>query len=223
MGANFTKTASTWAAHSVSSLERLSTGFDKQASIHPEAPAHGRRSDEMDVKIVVDVLKKAEVTERRAHRMFPKFTPDPLHKLNREQMAKWIRTKAREHMRSVTASVDDSDPEDNEEPTQVMTDSTFGLDGDWNMTPACYWVLFNLITIHLALLNTSSTIVTTHSLVPRLHVPGNNRIKVIQQHESPAQLSVLKVVSYSAQLNISLDCLISMDRSFNWLPVHLGQ
>ena len=64
-------------------LERLSTGFDKQAGIHPEASAHGRRSDEKDVKIVVDVLKKAkvlDVTERRAHGMFPKFTPDPVHK-----------------------------------------------------------------------------------------------------------------------------------------------
>lgn len=122
MGANFTKTASTWAARSVSSLERLSTGFDKQAGIHPEATAHGRRSDE-DIKIVVGVLKKAkvlEVTEKRSHRMFPKFTPDPLHKLNREQMAKWIKRKAREYM-SDTASVNDSDTEDNGQPTQVTT------------------------------------------------------------------------------------------------------
>ena len=73
-GANFTKKASTWAARSVSSLERLSTGFDKQAGIHPEATTHGRRSDE---KIVVDVLKKAkvlDVIEKRSHRMFPKFS-----------------------------------------------------------------------------------------------------------------------------------------------------
>ena len=135
MGANFTKTASTWAARSVSSLERLSTGFDKQAGIHPEATARGRRSDK-DVKIVVDVLKKAkvlEVTEKRSHRMFPKFTPDPLHKLNREQMAKWIKRKAREYMRSDTASVNDSDTEDNGQPTQVTTDPySFGLDDDWS-------------------------------------------------------------------------------------------
>ena len=132
MGANFTKTASTWAARSVSSLERLSTGFDKQAGIHPEATAHGRRSDEKDVKIVVDVLKKAkvlEVIEKRSHRMFPKFNPDPLHKLKREQMVKWIKRKAREYMRSDTASVSDSDIEDNEEPTQETMDPySFGLD-----------------------------------------------------------------------------------------------
>ena len=42
--------ASTWAARSVSPLERLSTGFDKQAGIHPEATTHGERSDEKDVK-----------------------------------------------------------------------------------------------------------------------------------------------------------------------------
>ena len=66
-------------------LIRLSTGFDKQAT------AHGKRSREKDIKIVVDVVKKAkvlEVTEKRSHRMLPKFTPDPLHKLNRELMAR---------------------------------------------------------------------------------------------------------------------------------------
>ena len=39
----------------------------------------------------MDVLKKdkvLEVTEKQSHRMFLKFTPDTLHKLNREQMAK---------------------------------------------------------------------------------------------------------------------------------------
>ena len=84
MGANFTKSASTWAARSVSSLEKLSTGFDRQTGIHPEATAHSRRSDGKDVKIVVDVLRKAKVLvviENRAHRMFPKFSTDPLHKL----------------------------------------------------------------------------------------------------------------------------------------------
>ena len=144
MGANFTKTASTWAARSVSSLERLSAGFNKETGIHPEATAHRRRLDEKDVKIVVDVVKKAkvfEVIENRAHRMFPKFTPDPLHKLNREQMAKWIKKKAKEYMRSDTASVNDSETEDNGEPTQVTTDpyvydleseipTNFGTDDD---------------------------------------------------------------------------------------------
>ena len=48
-------------------------------------------TDEKDVKIVVDVLRKAkvfEVIEELSHRMFPKFTQDQLHKLNREQMVK---------------------------------------------------------------------------------------------------------------------------------------
>ncbi len=86
MGANFTKAASTWAARSVSSLHRISMAFDKQTDIHPEATAHSTKSDEKDVKTVVDVLQKAEVLKvivNRSHRMFPKFSPDPLHKLNR--------------------------------------------------------------------------------------------------------------------------------------------
>ena len=125
MGANFTKAASTWAARSVSSLERLSTGFDRQTGIHPEATAHSRRSDEKDVKIVVDVLRKAKVLvviENRAHRMFPKFSTDPLHKLKREKMIQWIKRKAREYTRSETATVYDSDTEDNLESSQVDTD-----------------------------------------------------------------------------------------------------
>ena len=130
MGANFTKTASTWAARSISSLERLSIGFDRQTGIHPGATAHGGRSDEKDVQMVVVMLKKAkilEVIEKRAHRMFPKFTPDPLHKLNREHMVKWIKRKAREYMRSDTASVNDSDAEDNGELTQVTTDPYYSI------------------------------------------------------------------------------------------------
>ena len=47
------------------------------------------------------------MTEKWSHRRFPKFTPDPLHKLNRVQMAKWIKRKAGEYMRSDTASVND--------------------------------------------------------------------------------------------------------------------
>ena len=62
--------------------------------------------------------------------MFPKFIPDPLHKLNRKQVAKWIKRKAKEYMRSDTASVHDSDPEDEGEPTQLMTD--LGLNDDWS-------------------------------------------------------------------------------------------
>ena len=118
MGPNFTKAASTWAARAVSSLHRISMAFDKQTGIHPEATAHNTRSDEKDVKIVVDVLQKSEVLNvivNRSHRMFPKFSPDPLHKLNREHMIKWIKRKAKEYTRSETATVNDSDS-DTEEP-----------------------------------------------------------------------------------------------------------
>ncbi len=126
MGANFTKTASTWAARSVSSLHRISMAFDKQTNIHREATAHSTRSDEKDVKTVVAVLQKAEVLSvivNRSHRMFPKFSPDPLHQLNREKMSTWIKRKAKEYTRSETAMRIDSDTEDED-----VYGATYGLD-----------------------------------------------------------------------------------------------
>ena len=128
MGANFSKAASTWAARSVSSLETLSISFDKQTGIHPVATAHSKRSDEKDVKTVVDVLQKADilkVTVNRCHRMFPKFSPDPLHKLNRQKMTTWIKRKAREYRytMSETAMRNDSDTEDAD-----VYSTSYGLD-----------------------------------------------------------------------------------------------
>ncbi len=127
MGANFTKTASTWAARSVSSLHRMSMAFDKQTNIRPEATAHSTRSDEKDVKTVVAVLQKAEVLNvivNRSHRMFPNFSPDPLHKLNREHMRTWIKKKAKVYTRSETAMTDTEDAE----PSNVYS-ASYGLDG----------------------------------------------------------------------------------------------
>ena len=123
MGPNFTKEACTWAARSVSSLQRVSKVFDKQTFIHSETVAHSKRSDDKDVKMVAQVLLKSrvvEVVENRAHRMFPTFSPDPLHKLDRDKMKKWIKRKAKEYMKSDTATVTDSDTEDNGQIMQLQ-------------------------------------------------------------------------------------------------------
>ncbi len=57
---------------------------------------------------MVDVLQKAGVLNVIVNRMFPNFSPDPLHKLKREQMR------------------DDSDTED-AEPSHVYS-ASYGLD-----------------------------------------------------------------------------------------------
>ena len=84
MGVNFTKYASTRAARSVSSLERLNIQYEKQTSIHPEPKARSQKSDERDVQIVVQSLQQAkvlEVVEGRLHSKFQTFSPNPLCKL----------------------------------------------------------------------------------------------------------------------------------------------
>ncbi len=81
------------------------------------------------MKTVVDVLQKADIlkiTVNRCHRMFPKFSPDPLHKLNRQKMTVWIKRKAREYTRSEAAMRNDSDTEE-AEPSHMYSDSN-GLD-----------------------------------------------------------------------------------------------
>ena len=116
MGANFTKEALTWAARSVSSLEKATRLFDKETSLHPEAVAHSTRSNDKDVLIVVKVLLKSrvlEIIEDREHRMFPNFPIDPLDKLDRVKMETWIKRKAKEYMKS---NAIDSDMEVNSQP-----------------------------------------------------------------------------------------------------------
>ena len=96
MGANFTESASTHAARAVSSLERLALGFERQTGIHPEATAHSRKSDAKDVHIVVEVVLKArilEVIHKRCHSKFPDFSPNPLDRIDRDKMMKWIEKK----------------------------------------------------------------------------------------------------------------------------------
>ena len=83
--AHFTEEASTRAARSVSSLARMAKIFDNETDIHPEASVHSRKSDEKDVKCVVQILQQSDVLSTRTgrcHLNFPTCTPNPLSKLN---------------------------------------------------------------------------------------------------------------------------------------------
>ena len=105
MGANFTEEASTLAARSVPSLDKMAKRFDHQASIHPKATAHSRKSDGKDVKIVVEVVKTTKLLqhiEGRSH----------LHKLNRDAMNKCITTKAKEYNRFIVTTESESEEEE---------------------------------------------------------------------------------------------------------------
>ena len=93
-GANFTKFASTHAARAVSSLERLSLGFERQTGIHQGETAHSRRSDAKDVQIVAEVVLKGRILElihERCHSKFSNFSPNPLGRIDRRKMMKWIK------------------------------------------------------------------------------------------------------------------------------------
>ena len=82
------KFASTRAARAVSSLERLSLGFERQTGIHQGETAHSRRSDATDVQIVAEVVLKGrilEVIDKRCHSKFPNFSPNPLDRIDRDK------------------------------------------------------------------------------------------------------------------------------------------
>ena len=122
MGANFSQEASTRAARSISSLEKILKRFDSSTSIHPEASAHSRKSDRTDVNMVADIVKSSRLlkyVDKRVHRNFPKFSANPLHQLDRVALKKWITTKAKQHTKFVITNEDvDSDSESEEEEDQ---------------------------------------------------------------------------------------------------------
>ena len=118
MGANFTETASTRTARSVSTLERLALQYEKQTAIHPQASAHSRRSDEKDVQTIVQAVQKAkllDVVSKRSHSKFHSFSANPLRRLDREKMIKWIKKKTKDYTRCSTCGISDCDGEEDEE------------------------------------------------------------------------------------------------------------
>ncbi len=100
MGANFTTETSTRAARAVTTLEKLSKQFDHESGIHPELSAHSRKSDENDVKRVVEVLQQVKphtIQEGRCYRKFPQMSGNPLKDLDRDKLHLWIKEKIKQH------------------------------------------------------------------------------------------------------------------------------
>ena len=96
MGANFTPESSTRAARAVTTLEELSKKFDCETGIHPELTAHSRKSDENDVKHVVNVLQHVKphmIQEGRCYTKFPEISGNPLKALDRDKFHLWIKEK----------------------------------------------------------------------------------------------------------------------------------
>ncbi|KAL5517605.1 hypothetical protein EMCRGX_G003187 [Ephydatia muelleri] len=125
VGANFTESASTRAARAVSSLERLALGFERQTGIHPKTTAQSRKSDVKDVQIVVEVVLKArilEVIDKRCQSKFLNFFPNPLDRIDRDKMMKWIEKKAKQqsNIQSYTTDSDNEDEEDSERDINVV-------------------------------------------------------------------------------------------------------
>lgn len=96
MGANLTEAKVKRAARSVSTLYDISCTFDKVTEVPVTQNAHSTIDDANDVKRVVSVLTKRkvfDVTKGRQHCKFTKVTPNPLPKLNMEEIVSWISTK----------------------------------------------------------------------------------------------------------------------------------
>ncbi len=107
MGANFTETASTRAARSVTTICHLVESFDSQLGIHPESSAHSRKSDEKDIKSIVTALQNQKILEvqttPRCHSGFKQITPNPLNSLNCAKLEEWIVSKLK-HFNKLTVS-----------------------------------------------------------------------------------------------------------------------
>ena len=98
-------------------LRGLLFGFERQTGIHPDATAHSRKSDAKDVRIVVEVVLKARILEaidKRCHSKFPNFSPNPLDRIDRDKMMKWIEKKAKQQS-NIQSHTTDSDTEDEED------------------------------------------------------------------------------------------------------------
>ena len=96
MGANFTELATTRVARSITTIERLSTQFDEQMGIHPEASKHATKADKDDVIKVVKVVlneKLLHVITGRRHTNFAKLSSNPLKNLDWEKLHTWIKKK----------------------------------------------------------------------------------------------------------------------------------
>ena len=127
MGANFTEQASTCMAQSITTLDKIVTNFDKQTNLCPETSAHCTKSGDHDVKQVVSVVlnrRLLDIIPGRKHSSFKTISANPLSKLDKGAMDKWIKGKVMEAMKykrlaggedSETSDVEDSCDSDSED------------------------------------------------------------------------------------------------------------
>ena len=100
MCSNFTQEASTKAARAVSSLAKMAKRFDDQTTIHPQATAHTRKSDDKDLNLVVKVVIDSKCLQKihnRCHSNFPGMKLNPLHKFKRDEFDLWVKSKMKQY------------------------------------------------------------------------------------------------------------------------------
>ncbi len=105
MGANFSQSALTNVARSITYISSVSAHFDQQCRV-VDSSAHTTRDDSDDVKRVVSIVKHEnlwEIHKGRKHK-HPKikaqFTiTDPLHNMDRKKMKEWMLRKISEYKR----------------------------------------------------------------------------------------------------------------------------
>ena len=96
MGANLKEEAMMRAARSVTALESMREAFDKESGVPVGTTAHSTRSNADDIRRVVSVLQSEKVLAVKAgrkHSRFPQISANPLHRLKRKQLKRWIKQK----------------------------------------------------------------------------------------------------------------------------------
>lgn len=133
MGANFTEKATTRVARSMTAIDSLSTQFDEQIGLHPEASAHSTKTDKDDINKVVKVVlseKLLQVIPGRSHSNFTNVSSNPLKNLDWEKLHTWISQKAKCAVKSQTLSggvlctSNENDEEDESDDSEESDDET---------------------------------------------------------------------------------------------------
>ena len=125
MGANFSQNALTNIARSVTYMSSVTNIFDQQCGIIQDSVAHTTKDDVSDVKRVVNVVKSEKlwkIHKGRAHRNFKTISSDPLTKLDKSKLDKWIHKKLTEYKKY--NQLNEGNVSDNEgDATDCQTDS----------------------------------------------------------------------------------------------------
>lgn len=102
MGPNLTEKALQRAARSVTAVNIISERFDAQSGVPCQSSAHTAKSDILDVKKVMAVVRKNKLLSElgnREHKNFPGISSNPLSKWDVEKTKTWIREKEKEYLK----------------------------------------------------------------------------------------------------------------------------